>query len=182
VLAQHAVSLTCELSREPGMQWFLTKESGLMPRTCSGAETLLGTVPGVLQPRPRLSLFALKVAGAQGEEEVLVVPFLLSTVEWFEKTVLKLLLESVRSGSWTEVQHLVSYLECCPPCVAGCGDGECTCRERLVWNGRGWHRVRGVEWTAPRREDWWKGVTDALGELSKDGKPWLRCCCGLHQG
>jgi hypothetical protein len=170
------VSLTCEVSAEPGVEWFLTKESGQVPPLCASLRELVQLFPGVLDSRARSSLFVVKVMG-QGEQcEVLVVPFLLSTVEWFEQYVLRTFAEGVTSGHWAGVVHVALFLECKTPCLQGCKD--CHCPERHVWRGSGWRRVAVPELKVPEYIGWWKGVTDGVGDMPGDGRSWLRCPCG----
>ena len=179
MLVQHGVSLTLEVTAEPGVEWMLTKESGRLPRLCGGLRQLLEGFPGVLDARPRVSLFIVKVMGRDTEWELWVVPFLLSTVAWFEEFVLPRVLEGVREGNWKGVVHVGTFLECKSPCLRGCAKDECSCAEQQIWRGSGWRRVRMPELHVQPHIGWWKGLTDGAGDLP-DGGPWLRCPCGSH--
>jgi hypothetical protein len=172
------VSITCELSAADGVQWFLTKESGECPRVCEGMKQLVSAVPGVLMKRPAPSLFVVKVVGPAEQCEVLVVPLAMSTMVWFEEFILTSLLDGARSGSWTAVAHVSNFLLCKPPCLRGCKD--CTCVEQKLWKASGWRRAPSPELSVVNYIGWWRGITNAVGNLPKDGAPWLRCPCGCY--
>jgi hypothetical protein len=175
VLQAKGVSLTCEVSAELGVEWFLTKESGRVPVLCTALRELVQPLPGVLSSRPRSSLFVVKVMGQREQCEVLAVPFLLSTVEWFQEHALRAFVEGVTCRRWARVVHVAVFLECKSSCLQGCKD--CRCAERHAWSGCGWRRIAVPQLDIPRHIGWWKGVTDAVGNLPRDGDPWLRCPC-----
>ena len=173
---QNGLSLTCEVSPEPGVQWFATKESGLTPRLCDDFYRLVAPYPVVSAERSPPCLFVVKVMGHTEQLEVFVVPLALSTVEWFEEHRLVPLLSAVRSGDWNAVVHILHSLLCQPACLEGCED--CVCEQKELWAASGWRRVVGVELNAGNTLGWWKGITDAVGDDPRDGRPWLRCPCG----
>jgi hypothetical protein len=158
------------------VQWFVTKESGSVPRLCEGIGQLVASYPGVLAMRPASGLFVVKAIGQAEQCELVVVPLARSTVEWFEEDILRALLEAVRSGDWNGVEHIFHSLLCQPSCIDGCD--ECACEQKELWVTGGWRRVLSVELNVVDIPGWWKGVTDAVGEDPRDGKPWLRCPCG----
>jgi hypothetical protein len=181
VFIECGVSITCEVSREPGVEWFLTKESGRVPPLCAGLEGLLRGFSGLLDARGRRSIFAVKVEGGSDRVEALVVPSLSTTVDWFEDRILPTLSQHVQEGSWAAVVHICHFLVCKAACLRACS-GECTCEERVVWRQGGWRRVPVPEMHLPTLPFWWSGVTDAFGAISDDSIAWLRCPCAVETG
>lgn len=173
---KHGLSLTCEISAEHGVQWFLTKESGQLPVVCEGFKNLVEPFPGVVERRPRPSLFVVKIVGKADQYEVLVVPFAITTVRWFEEFIAGSLLEAAREGNWKGVVHVVCFLLAKPPCLRSCS--RCTCVEQLLWAAHGWRRVPVPELHVPNYIWWWRGVTDAAGSVGSGNKLWLKCPCG----
>lgn len=173
------ISLVCEVSAAAGAKWFLTNESGECPRVCEGLKQLVSGFPGILNNRPLPSLFVVKVVGSAEQCEVLVVPLALSTMVWFEEFILTSFMDGVKLGSWTAVVHVANFLLCKPPCLRGCK--ECTCVEQKLWKASGWRRVPTPELYVANYIGWWRGITDAVGKLPRDGEPWLRCPCGCYE-
>jgi hypothetical protein len=181
VFTELSFSITCEVSREPGVEWFLTRESGNLPALCPG---LCGVVEGLddwTPKRSRCSVFGLKITGVGRQSVVMVVPLLASTLEWFEGMILESVLKHVLEGSWRAVVHICHFLVCKPPCLLGCGS-RCNCPEADLWKQGGWRIVPLPELQMKGLPSWWSGVTDAIGGTGEDNVAWLRCPCGQHGG
>ena len=181
MLREGRVSVTCEVSRELGVEWFLTKESGRVPAVCAQMWMGLRSMEGVLRARTGRSVLAVKVVGGPGEFEVLVAPLAHSTLSWLREEIAMALGQALTQGPWEEVAELCRLVAAETGCSERCVRGA-DCATRLLWQEVGWRRVHVPEVCVPRLPHWLIGVTDAVGDCGEWYGPWLRCPCGVLVG
>ena len=167
--------MTCEVTCAGGAKWYATKESGQLPELCSGMQGLLENMENMLKPRAKRSVFVVKMLGGPGQYEVLVVPLIPSTVDWFEREILPTVVHHVQSSKWVGVEHIREFLQCKSPCLQAC-KGLCSCGEASLWRQGGFRSVRGPELHYPYLPFWWAGVCDGVGDVGT-GMPWMHCPC-----
>jgi hypothetical protein len=185
-VAQGVLSLTCDVSAEGEVRWFLTKESGRVPVCdkaaecgCDGKE--LGVVPVrgyvVLQSWPSDCLSS-------------VVRFAALRVETVRRLVERVLPAALavfaRSGSWCGATERVlramslggwrAALEKCTCCASR--TFVCAVCEPPDWESEDseWVTMNIFKRRFPYgREDWFSGVSDAVLEVDRSGQLWLTC-------
>jgi hypothetical protein len=104
------LSLTCKISGDGAVEWFLTRESGRTPPFCEAMEDLLKGMQWLLEARRPRSVFVVKVIGGPGKFECLVAPCVFSTVEWFEKNILPDVRRHLQMGRWDAVVHTSYFM------------------------------------------------------------------------
>lgn len=158
------------------MQWWLTKESGLVPVLCerSQAERMWHSGAGMRVAAGAGSVLALKVVGGDGVFEVMVGPLCVSGLQWLKEEILPEVLADLGRGAWSAVvDTFVAVCRAPEPC------GGWTPATQLLWCEVGWRRLHVPEVGAGVLPSWWRGVSDALGDCGGMYGPWLRCPCGM---